>query len=330
LSTLKLTRPVGSAFEYSNVNCNLLGLIIESASGESYTDYIQDHVFTTLGMSHSYTSQGMARPNGLTVGHRYWFAQPFAAPNLPVPRGSLASGQLFSRSEDKGRYPIAQLNEGRYGNLQIISPAGIVEMQRPAAEANTMGGSMGQYGMGSFVQENGETKMVWHYGTVPDFFSYMSILPEQKRGLVLLVNANHLVMNMALTEFGMGVAALVAGQQPVPRRLDFIPWALRSLLLVPALQMAGVAATMRLLRQWRRGPGGRPSRGRMWGLHILLPAVPNLFLVAIPVFLRIRRLLRFMLLFMPDLSWVALICGGFAGVWTFLRTGLILRTLRRP
>ena len=36
LSTLVLARPVGSAWEYCNMNYNLLGLIIEAASGESY------------------------------------------------------------------------------------------------------------------------------------------------------------------------------------------------------------------------------------------------------------------------------------------------------
>ena len=34
LSSLKLKRPPGAAFEYSNVNYNLLGLVIEVASGE--------------------------------------------------------------------------------------------------------------------------------------------------------------------------------------------------------------------------------------------------------------------------------------------------------
>src|SRR5512138_3630854 len=46
LSTLKLTRPVGSAFEYSNTNYNLLGLIVQAASGELYADYVQNHIFT--------------------------------------------------------------------------------------------------------------------------------------------------------------------------------------------------------------------------------------------------------------------------------------------
>src|SRR5215218_6743941 len=76
LSMLELTRPVGSTCEYSNMNYNLLGLIIEAASGESYEAYIQDHIFTPLDMSHTYTSQGLAKQNGLAVGHQYWFAIP--------------------------------------------------------------------------------------------------------------------------------------------------------------------------------------------------------------------------------------------------------------
>ena len=53
LSKLKITRPVGSKWEYSNLNYNVLGLIIEAASVEAYEDYIQTHVFTPLGMHHS-------------------------------------------------------------------------------------------------------------------------------------------------------------------------------------------------------------------------------------------------------------------------------------
>jgi CubicO group peptidase (beta-lactamase class C family) len=328
LATLVLPRPVGAAFEYSNVNFNLLGLIIEAASGESYADYVQSHIFTPLGMSHSYTSQAMAQQNGLAVGHLYGFAYPFAVPNLPMPRGSLPSGQLISSAEDMGRYLIAQLNEGRYGNGQILSPDGIAELHRPAVEANEMGVPMGQYGMGWYIQTVGQTRMIWHTGLVPDFFTYMALLPEQNKGVVMLVNANHVMMNMALTEFGMNVATLLAGQQPAPSQFGFMPWALRALLLIPLLQVAGVAATLRLLRRWRQDPQRRPSPGRLWGLHILLPLIPNLALAAVPVYLLASRMFGFISLFMPDFSGIALICGGFAGIWAFLRTGLVLRTVQ--
>src|SRR5215208_2368427 len=125
LSTLELIRPVGSAWEYCNMNYNLLGLIIEAASGESYEAYVQNHIFAPLQMTHSYTSQAEARENGMTVGHRYWFAIPFAEPNLLMPRGSLAGGELISSSEDMARYLIAHLNEGRYDSTQILSAAGM-------------------------------------------------------------------------------------------------------------------------------------------------------------------------------------------------------------
>jgi CubicO group peptidase (beta-lactamase class C family) len=120
LSTLKLTRPVGAAFEYSNLNYNLLGLIVEAASGESYPAYVQAHIFAPLHMSHSYTAQALAQQNGLAVGHRYWFATPVAVTNLAIPRGSLAAGGLISSAEDMAHYLIAQLNGGRYGEAQIL------------------------------------------------------------------------------------------------------------------------------------------------------------------------------------------------------------------
>ncbi len=71
------------------------------------------------------------------------------------------------------------------------------------------------------------------------------------------------------------------------------------------------------------------ARGRAWGQHIVLPLIPNLSLAAILLYLRSSGLIRFLDLFMPDLAWIARISGGFAGIWAVLRTGLILRALRK-
>jgi CubicO group peptidase (beta-lactamase class C family) len=329
LSTLKLTRPVGSAFEYSNLNYNLLGLIIEAASGESYADYIQNHIFNPLEMSHSYTSKAAAKLDGLAVGHQSWFGIPIAAPGLPVPIGSLPSGQLISSAEDMAHYLIAYLNQGRYGDAQILSPEGIAELHHPAAEAISWGVQTGWYAMGWYVEEHGKTKVISHTGMMPDFYTYMALLPEQNKGFILQVNANHFTGEIILAEVGAGIAALLAGNPPAPIKLGAIPWMQRGLLLIPLAQIAGVAITLGLLRRWRKEPQHRPSQGRMWGQHILLPLIPNLALVLIPVYLLASKMLGFMLLFAPDFTWIALICGGFAGIWAFLRTGLILRTQRQ-
>jgi hypothetical protein len=60
------------------------------------------------------------------------------------------------------------------------------------------------------------------------------------------------------------------------------PAMLRAQLLIPALQVAGVLATLRLLRRWRRQPERRPTGGRQQGLHLLLPLIPNLLVALTP------------------------------------------------
>jgi CubicO group peptidase (beta-lactamase class C family) len=329
LSNLKLTRPVGSKFEYSNTNYNLLGQIVEAASGQPYTDYVQQHIFDPLEMRHSYTSKSEAQRNGLAMGHRYWFGFPMPAPNLSVPTASIPSGQLISSSEDMAHYLIAQLNGGRYGDVQILSPAGMDEMQRGAAEINEMGQLLGSYGMGWISQGTGKTRIVSHSGIVPDFGGFMALAPEQKKGIVLLFNVNHVMMKLTFDELGMGAMQRLAGVAPAPPQFGAAPWLMRSLCLIPLLQIAGVAITLGLVRRWRREPQRRPSLGRAWGLYILPALILNLSLALVPFYLLANRLLGFMRLFAPDLAWIALICGGFAGLWSFLRSGLILRALRK-
>jgi CubicO group peptidase (beta-lactamase class C family) len=330
LSTLVLTRPVGSAFEYSNSNYNLLGLIIEVASGESYEDYVQNHIFAPLGMSHTYTSQATARRNGLAVGHRYWFMIPVAAPDLPLPRGSLPGGLIISCAEDMAVYLIALLNGGRYRDVQILSAAGIDELHRGVADFMVMGRSIAQYGMGWLVSDIGQTKVVSHGGTLPDFGSHMALLPEQKKGVVLLFNANQHWMMPALEEFGAGVDALLASEQPVPAPLPFtgmIPWALRAQGIIPILQIVDVIATLRLLRHWRLDPECCPNGWRARTFHILLPLIPNL-LVALTLKPMLGKRRGYLRLYMPDSAWIAMVSGGFALLWSFLRTGLVLGAVR--
>ncbi|MBN2502997.1 MAG: beta-lactamase family protein [Anaerolineales bacterium] len=328
LATLELSHAPGAAFEYSNVNFNLLGLVIEAASGETYANYIQRHIFDPLEMRHSYTSKAAAQQDGLAVGHQTWFGFPVAVPDLPVPVGSLPSGQLISSAEDMGHYVIAQLNGGQYGEVQILSPEGIAELHHPAVAASSAGVQMGHYAMGWYVDEQQGMQVVHHTGMVPDFYTYMALLPEQKKGVVMLVNGNHFIRELTLSEIGDGVTALLAGEQPAPIELGFLPWVLRALLLVPVLQVLGVVLTTRRLRGWQQDPASRPAGARVWGRHIVLPTLLNLIPVGAGLAVLTSNLRGFWMLFMPDLSWLAMLCGTFAGVWTLIRTRLVLRTLK--
>ena len=327
LSTLVLRRPVGAGFEYSNLNYNLLGLIVEAASGESYSAYIRRHVFDPLGMKHSYTSKAEAMRDNLAVGHRHWFGEPVPVRHLPLASGSIASGQLLSCSEDMAHYLIAHLNGGRFKGQRILSEAGLAELHRGVAEQRVMGSFVASYGMGWFVNSVGGTRLVSHGGNVPDFASFIGLLPEQRRGLVLLFNADPWGLPFVIAEVGEGAAAVLAGQAPPAIKLGIIPWVMRAQPLLPLLQITGVLSTLRLVRRWRNRPALRPSVVVVASKHLLLPLLSNLSLAALPAYLRSSGLLRYMDLYMPDFAWLARICGGFAAIWAVVRTGLVLRAM---
>jgi CubicO group peptidase (beta-lactamase class C family) len=330
MATYIPAHPVGSEFEYSNINYNLLGLIIQAASGESYTDYIQNHIYDPLDMQHSYTSKTAAQQDGLAVGHQQWFGFPVAVPNLPVPEGSLPSGQLISSAEDIGHYLIAQLNNGNYGGAQILSPGGIVQMHQPAANINVAGKEMGDYGMGWFIIKSGQTKIIFHDGEVPDYFSYMALLPDQNRAMVLLVNTNEQMFNYALWAVGESTAFWLAGIPPQPNSWGILPWAVRGFLLLPVLQIGLIFITLRNVKRWQTGTIRRPGSVRLWLFHFLLPVILNLLLVFIAWIILAGGMFKFIMLFLGDVASVFIVSGGIALVWVFVRTRLMLGMLRIP
>ena len=325
LSTFKITRPVGTKFEYSNINFNILGLIVEVVSGEKYAGYIQRHVFDPLGMKHSYASKEDAKRNGLAMGYRHWFSLPFPSPDLPIPAGSLASGRLISCAEDMAHYLVAHLNGGRYAGEQILSKAGIDELHRGVADEISWGINAGKYGMGWFEIDFGKVKTYSHSGNVPDFSAFMVILPAEKKGLILLMNADPYGLPLVTKEIGDGVTALLCGEQPPQIRLDFVQWVMRLLPLIPILQIVDVLSTLRKTNGRGAAPVNTPNISRTWKRELLLPLIPNLSLTALLVYLQSSGLIRFLNLFMPDLGWIVRISGSIAGVWACVRTILFLR-----
>jgi CubicO group peptidase (beta-lactamase class C family) len=328
LASQKLSYPPGSEFDYNNTNYNILGLIIEATSGEAYADYVQKYIFDPLVMNHSYSLREIAKQDGLAMGYRYWFGYPIPAPNLSIPLSSLPSGQLISCAEDMAHYLIAQLNGGRYGEVQILSSSSIEEMHRPAVEIREMGMYIGHYTMGWISKVSGRSTIVTHSGIVPDFGAFAGLVPEQKKGIILLYNANHAVIKPAFDEFGMGATELLAGETPSKTIFSMAPWVMRGMALIPIIQAVGVLFTLLQRARWQRNPASRPSRSRLWRRHILLPLFPNLLLslTLVPMVGKMRGWIR---LFLPDFSWIAYINGSFAAIWAFLRTHLVLQAWRK-
>lgn len=163
LADVELIAAPGERYEYSNANYVTLGMIIQAISGQAYEAYIREHIFKPLDMQNSFTSKTEAHQHGLAVGYQKWFGIPVASPNLPFARGSLPAGQLNMSVEDLGHYLIAQLNDGRYQGVSVLSPAGIATLHHPDVP---MAGSTDSYGMGWEVQHFRDVEVIRHNGAV--------------------------------------------------------------------------------------------------------------------------------------------------------------------
>jgi CubicO group peptidase (beta-lactamase class C family) len=189
--TALAARP-GAAFEYSNGNYVLAGLIIERASGEPYAQYVQRHIFTPLGMRHSYVALDPAKRAGLATGHRYWFGLTTA--HGPTFRAGIQSaGYLISSAQDMGRYLAMYLNHGVTANGHRIVSRRVLETMLAAGRPGKLGAwsdhAAARYAMGWYVGGPWSEPALLHPGRAPDSSALIVMFPRRELAVVTLTNA---------------------------------------------------------------------------------------------------------------------------------------------
>jgi CubicO group peptidase (beta-lactamase class C family) len=321
-----LTQPVGMTFQYSTVNYAVLGLIVQTVSGQSFEDYVQEHIFVPLDMRSSHTSQFEAQAEGLASGYRYWFGLPVAA-DLPFNRSLVPAGYLISSVEDMAHYLVAQLNDGRYVDKTLISPQGIADLHQPAV---SQGDDQSFYGMGWKIGPTGGVPTVWHDGSTFNYYANMTLVPAGRWGIVILQNAYSFPDEISgayqMKAFADGVTALVVGgQPPAPPASTGLLVLYGILLAIVVVQVTGMLRSVRALRRWQSQPEVRPQSKASLAWHILFPLVLNVLwasviLVGLPkVF---GTSLSVLVTGMPDIGSTLVASALIALVWGIVRTTL--------
>jgi CubicO group peptidase (beta-lactamase class C family) len=313
LQTVALDRPVGSSYAYSNANFNLLGLVIEAVSGQPYADYLQQHIFTPLHMSHSFATPQSQGQGELSGGFQWFFGLPVATPDRFSP-SNLPAGFLSVSAEDMGHYLIAQLNRGRYKDARILSPEGIAMLHTggPNALINPSGGETsksGSYAMGWVDGMIYGVPAVWHNGDDSRFGSIM-VMAKTGWGMALMVNSSNPLSELEPTEYLFsGATRLLGGLEPNDIGLPYVGTVylvFNSILFaLSVLLLAGALRLPAWNRRLRRSLPGRPVwRSVLSGLRVageLLLAVA--IIIGVPALISSWDLLFFGV---PDLGgWLA-------------------------
>jgi len=168
----------GSQWEYSNYGFILLGAVIEKVSGQSYYDYVRDHVYKPAGM----TSSG-SEPEDQAVGDRsVGYTRMGGASEHPntetLPYRGTSAGGGYSTVEDLVKFANAlaaqQLLDARYAEMLTTG------------KVDTPGG--GRYAFGFEDRTVNGIRCFGHGGGAPGMNGELEICPTA--GYVVAVLAN--------------------------------------------------------------------------------------------------------------------------------------------
>jgi CubicO group peptidase (beta-lactamase class C family) len=174
----------GTMPAYSNYALALAGYIVERVSGEKFVDYANAHIYAPLGMTHATFAQPLPpsleplMSSGYTLG---------SAPSKSFEVISAApAGSMSVSGGDIGKFMIAHLQDGRFGNTQILRPetARLMHSRQFSPDPNLLGMCV------SFFDEsrNGHT-IIGHGGDTRYFHSHLSLIMDSGVGFFISVNS---------------------------------------------------------------------------------------------------------------------------------------------
>jgi CubicO group peptidase (beta-lactamase class C family) len=205
-------------WKYSNLAYAIAGFVVEQASGLTWADYVERHIFKPLAMHDSSVDRevpGLAVPYGRRMPDGSREVLPFVDA-----RGMGAATGATSTVEDLAKFISAQFRRGPRGPGQIVSGGSWREMLRVrSVEENWQTGT----GLGFDVKRVKDRTYIGHAGGYPGNTTQTLIQLDDKLGVIVLTNTNDSfpadIANQLMATVGQAVAKAGAAK-PAPVAWD--------------------------------------------------------------------------------------------------------------
>lgn len=177
--------PPGRIVAYSNYGCGLAGYIVQRVSGERFDDYIKKHIFDPLQMEHSSFAQPLPPNLAPLMAKGYASASegkphPFEAVD-PAPAGALSSS-----ATDMANFMIAQLQDGRFDDTQILKPATAELMH---SLQHTAAPGLNGFDLGFYQENSHGQRIIGHAGDTVVFHSDLHLMLDANVGVFMSFNS---------------------------------------------------------------------------------------------------------------------------------------------
>lgn len=186
-------KPQGSV-GYSNVHFTLLGRVVESVSGKSWRDYLEERIFKPAGLkrttgyaSRMYGDKDCALPME-RIGDEWQVCG-----LRKTDRTMHAAGGLGTSANDAARWLILHMNDGEIDGKRVLSAARAKEMRTLQSKLPKPEGSIRiiqGFGLAWQVGTFHGTPLCSHSGGYAGTAAYYAMLPDKKCGFALLMNTS--------------------------------------------------------------------------------------------------------------------------------------------
>ena len=174
----------GEVPAYSNYGNALAGYIVERVSGEPYETYIERHILKPLRMNATTARQPLPPAFSKTAAKGYRTSETAPSPFELV--GTAPAGQISATGADMGNFMLAYLQDGRFGDAQILKRETVRQMRRPLLETPEGFDSMAY---GFFRGERNDRLVLGHGGDTVVFHSDLNLLPKEGVGIFVSFNS---------------------------------------------------------------------------------------------------------------------------------------------
>lgn len=181
---VKLDYLPGSEFQYSTVNYDVLGLIIEKITGKSYENFISSTILRPFKMDDTYVSRSNAYLDAnMSKGYKLGFLKPILY-NAPTYRGNTPAGYIITNVLDLTKWLIIQS-----GNVNTPFWKKLIsESHTPDRTVNP--GMYGlYYAVGWFADKSG-ADIILHGGSNPNFSSFLILNTKEQIAVGVMANLN--------------------------------------------------------------------------------------------------------------------------------------------
>ena len=334
----------GAAFRYASANFNVLGLLVQTVSGQPFGEYLERHVFGPLEMMNSHHTRAEARADNAAAGYSRWFGAWWRQTGVPAPTTGMPSSTLYSSAEDLSHELMALLDGGRYGGAQILQPASIAAM----FESRVQVSESQRYAMGWFARPLVESAapaappvpaeklplLLEHQGEWGNSHTYLAVVPSARLGVALVINGNDTAAPSRLKAIDTNLLRILHGHPPVPAVVheDWLQrssWAVALGLLL--VELISLVLSLRFLLRRRRAPAGKRRAPLAWAAAALALDGFALWLCLIYAPARFDTQLPVILRQFPDVGVSLVPVLALAILWPVPRTvWLLLRMRTRP